>query len=224
VRKNNLSAFFLPGLALLLLVSSAGLLTGCSLEQAAESVTPQGGLLFQDDFSNPESGWLQGQDEIGLVEYAKSGLRFLIQTQTSAKVSIPRLQFTDTRVEVTAAKLSGSDDNEFGLVCRYQDQDNFYFFTISSDGYYGIGKYRENQLYLIGMDKMKTSDYINQGEAQNQLRLDCEGPTLKFYVNGQALGQVYDTDFSSGDVGLLAGTFRSENAEVLFDNFSVQKP
>lgn len=199
-------------------------LSACGLEQVAEVATPSGEVLFQDSFSDPGSGWLQGEDEVGSIEYENGGLSFHIQHETSAKISIPRLQFTDVSIETTAKKVAGSDDNEFGIVCRYKDQDNFYFFTISSDGYYGIGKYKENVLYLIGMDKMKTSDLINQGEQENHLRLDCIGPALTFYINGQKIGQVFDNDFSFGDVGLLAGTFRSSDTQLLFDNFSVKKP
>jgi hypothetical protein len=224
MRINRIS--FSPASLLLLLASGLAVLTlaGCSLNKAVERATPTGGVLFQDDFSDPTSGWLQGQDDIGLVEYQDSGLHFWITGQASAKVSIPRLQFSDTRIEANAIKVSGSDDNEFGLICRYKDSENFYFFTVSSDGYYGIGKYKGNNLYLIGMDKMKTSEYIQQGEAENHLRLDCVGSALTYYVNGYPLGQVYDNDFAFGDVGLLAGTFRGDVTEVRFDNFIVQKP
>lgn len=31
----------------------------------------------------------------------------------------------DVRIEVDAAKIGGPDDNDFGVICRYQDIDNF---------------------------------------------------------------------------------------------------
>jgi hypothetical protein len=222
--RKALANFNSSQLTLLAIILTAFLLSSCSFEKAAEMATPTGEVLFQDDFSDPNSGWLQGEDDIGLVKYSDGGLFFHINGETSAKISIPRLHFTDTSIETTAKKIAGTDDNEFGIVCRYKDQDNFYFFTISSDGYYGIGKYKNNTLYLIGMDKMKTSDFIRQGEQENYLRLDCVGSTLTFYVNGQKIGQVIDNDFSFGDVGLLAGTFRSTNTDIVFGSFSVKKP
>ena len=199
-------------------------LTGCSVTSLAESSTPSGNVLFQDNFSDPSSGWLQGEDEFGLAEYSNSGFRIFISSEVSAKVSIPHLQFTDVRIEADAAKIAGPDDNEFGVVCRYHDQDNFYFFTISSDGYYGIGKYKDNKLTLIGMDKMQANDNIFQSEATNHLRADCVGPKLSFYINGHKAAEVHDSDFSSGDVGLMAGTFKTPGTDILFDNVSVLKP
>jgi hypothetical protein len=121
-------------------------------------------------------------------------------------------------------KFGGPDDNEFGLVCRYIDQDNFYFFTISSDGYYGIGKYKQNHLSLIGMEQMHSSEFIIQGQSINHLRADCIGSQLTFYINGHKVKEVGDADFSTGDVGLIAGTFNTPGADILFDNFSVLKP
>jgi hypothetical protein len=200
------------------------LLTACGLESIAESTTPTGSVLFQDDFSDPASGWMQGQDDIGLTEYSNGGFRILVNSDVAAKVSIPRLQMSNVRIEVEAMKIGGPDDNEFGIVCRYQNEDNFYFFTISSDGYYGIGKYKDNQVNLIGMEMMQSNDNIHQGTNSNHLRADCVESTLAFYINGTKVGEVQDSDFSTGDVGLLAGTFRDPGVDILFDNFSVQKP
>jgi hypothetical protein len=198
--------------------------SSCALEQAMEASTSSGGVLFQDDFSDPSSGWLQGEDSLGRTEYYEGSFRIFVASDVAAKVAIPRLQFSDVHIQVETIKAAGPDDNEFGVICRYQDPDNFYFFTISSDGYYGIGKYRNNQLALIGMEKMLPSELIQQGMSLNYLRAECVGSTLAFFINGSKVGEVQDSDFKSGDVGLLAGSFRSPGVEILFDNFSVLKP
>lgn len=219
IKEGKIHTIHLLTLAALLLGMSA-----CDVQQMVSSSVPSGNVLFQDDFSDQSSGWLQGRDDIGLTEYSEGGFRIYVASETSAKVSIPRLQFTDVRIQVEAKKIGGPDDNDFGVVCRYKDQNNFYFFTISSDGYYGIGKYRENELILIGMEQMQTTDYIHQGANNNQLRADCIGNTLAFYINGNLVGEVQDSDFTSGDVGLIAGTFKTQGTDILFDNFSVLKP
>jgi hypothetical protein len=38
------------------------------------------------------------------------------------------------------------------------------------------------------------------------------------------LEQQTDSNFSSGDVGLMAGTFDTGGAQIAFDNFVVSKP
>lgn len=183
-----------------------------------------GGILFKDDFSDPGSGWMQGEDEFGKTEYLNGGFRIFVNSDVTGKVSIPRLLFTDTVIEVDASKIAGPDDNDFGVICRYQDENNFYFFEISSDGYYSIGKFKDNRLILIGMEQMQTSDHIRQGETTNRIRAACIGSSLSLSVNGHHLAEVEDADFPRGDVGLIAGTFETPGADLLFDNFKVIKP
>jgi hypothetical protein len=47
----------------------------------------------------------------------------------AGKLSILRLQSFDDDVGSTR-KISGSDDNDYGILCRYMDENNFYFFEI----------------------------------------------------------------------------------------------
>ena len=205
--------------ALLALVSLA-----CQISSIFE--TPSSAdVLFQDDFSDPSSGWLQGEDDIGTAEYFNGGFRIYVTSDHAAKLSILRLQpFTDVRLEVEATKVAGPDDNDFGLVCRYLDEDNFYFLEISSDGYYGIGKYKNDELILMSATQMQSSEAIVQGAAKNSLRADCIGNSLSLYVNGVKLAEVSDSEFGAGNVGLIAGTFETPGVDIFFDNFTIFMP
>lgn len=207
--------FFLFGLAA----------AGCQISPAiGGEIVPAGGILFKDDFSDPNSGWMQGEDEFGKTEYSNGAFRIFVSSDVTGKISIPRLLFTDVIIEVDASKVGGPDDNDYGVICRYQDENNFYFFEISSDGYYSIGKYQDNQLVLIGMEQMQTTDFIRQGQATNRIRVACVGTNLSLSVNGHELAEVEDGDYSMGDVGLIAGTFETPGVDILFDNFKVYKP
>jgi hypothetical protein len=200
-------------------------LPGLACQTSAFESPGSGSVLFQDDFSDTGSGWLQGQDEIGIAEYTQEGFRIFVSSDLAGKISILRLQsFEDVRLEVDATKIGGPDDNDYGLVCRYVDENNFYFFEISSDGYSGIGKYKDNQLVMIGAVQMQPSEAIVQGAATNRLRADCVGTTLTLYVNGTQVAQGSDTDFTKGEVGLIAGTFETPGADIFFDNFSILQP
>ncbi len=201
-------------------------LVSCHPAPVSGASLPSGSVLFQDDFSDKNSGWLQGadKDNVGLSEYSNGGLRIYVWTDEANTLSVPHLNFSDVRIEVDTLKLAGPDDNDFGIICRYQDENNFYFLEVSSDGYYGIGKYKDNNLSLIGIEKMQSSEAIHQGGAINHMRADCIGSTLTLYVNDVQLTSVEDKDFSSGDIGLIAGTFKTPGTDVLFDNFVVLKP
>ena len=126
-------------------------------------------------------------------------------------------------MEVDAGKLGGPDENRIGLICRFTGND-YYFFMISSDGFYGIGIYKGGQATLLGQSEMQVNSNIKTGLAVNHLRADCAGDTLTFYVNGFQVTSVQDATLKSGDVGLLAGTFAQPGVDVIFDNFVALKP
>jgi hypothetical protein len=132
------------------------------------------------------------------------------------------LDLADTSSEVTALKVGGERDNRFGLICRAVDASNFYTFIISSDGYWGIGKVKGDRYQLLGSDALQPSQAIRQGSATNALRADCVGDTLRFYVNGQKLGEVQDGEFTTGDVGLIAGSYDDAGVDIRFDDFSLR--
>ena len=70
----------------------------------------------------------------------------------------------------------------------------------------------------------KATDAIQQGAATNHLRADCVGETLTLYVNDAAVAEAQDTDFASGDVALMAGSYDDPGVEILFDDFVVKQP
>jgi hypothetical protein len=123
-------------------------------------------------------------------------------------------------IDVDATKAGGPDKNEFGVICRYQDANNYYRFMISSDGYAVITRIKDGQRSYLSADKMQPSDAIHQGAATNHIRADCAGTTLTLEINQQKVASATDTSFSSGDVGLVAGTYETPGVNILFDNFS----
>jgi hypothetical protein len=183
-----------------------------------------GRVLFQDDFSDPDSGWNRANTERGETDYADGVYRILVNEANVDIWSKPGRDFTDVHIEVDALKVGGDRDNRFGVICRAVDPTHFYTFIISSDGYYGIGKIKGETYQLIGMDSLRPSDAIHLGSEFNHIRADCVGSTLALYVNGKKLTEVQDAEFATGDVGLIAGTYQSPGTDVRFDNFIVYQP
>jgi hypothetical protein len=157
------------------------------------------------------------------MDYDAGGFRILVQSSNFNFWSTPHRDFEDVRLEVDAAKLAGPDENRIGLLCR-QSGAEYYFFMMSSDGYNGIGIMTGGQARLLSSSQMQQSDKILQGMAVNHLRADCTGNELVFYVNGFALASVHDPTLTSGDVGVLAGTFEVPGVDIVFDNFVVLAP
>jgi len=113
----------------------------------------------------------------------------------------------------------------FGAVCRFQDNDHFYGFLISHDGYYGIFKMDAGKLILADANSgLRYSDVIRQGGTVNHIQAICQGTTLKLSVNGQILAEVVDSSYTSGQVGVVAGTYENAGSEIFFDNLKVYQP
>ena len=202
-------------------------ITACGLPTLAapisEFTVPAGATLFKDDFSSPTSGWDRTKYTEGIMDYDGGGYRILVNALQANFWSSPHKDFSDVRIEVDAGKLAGPDENRIGLICR-SDGKSYYFFLVSSDGYYGLGIFQNGKADLLGQSEMTSSGNIHTGEAINHLRADCKGNDLSFYVNGFQLADVHDATLTHGDVGLLAGTFGQPGADIVFDNFVALKP
>ena len=180
-------------------------------------------MLFKDDFSSPASGWDRYKSAEGTMDYDGGGYRILVNALQVNFWSVPHKDFRDVRIEADAGKIAGPDENRIGLICRYTG-DQYYYFVITSDGYYGIGIFNNGQSALLGQSEMQASGRIKTGAAINHLRADCNGDTLSLFANGFQLAQAHDPTLSHGDVGLLAGTFSHPGVDIIFDNFIVVAP
>lgn len=196
-------------------------LAGCNW---FELNVPPGGIIFQDDFTIPASGWDRLNEEEHVTEYQNGGYRIAVHEPETLLWARPKLDLLDVRIVVSATKLSGPDDNSYGIICRYQDANNFHFFLISSDGYSGIGTFTDGVKTLLTGEAMLPSEAIFEGDHTNHLQAECVENRLIFTVNGAQVGFAHAEIDLHGDVGLIAGTGEIPGTDILFDNFSVTRP
>jgi hypothetical protein len=219
--KNSLvKSFFRPLTFLLLCV----FLVACKSSLITELAARSGEKLFWDDFTDQSGNWPQLSDSYGSMGYTNGAYHIAIQKAGYELWAFSGHAYGDVRVEANAARVAGPVQNLFGVICRARDNDNYYFFVISSDSYYAIGKIKNNHLSLVGQKMMSYSPDIVPGNGPNHLRFDCVGQTLTGYVNGQAVAITNDTDFSDGDAGLLVGSLDTAGVDISFDKFMVTKP
>lgn len=221
MKKKYLSAIFA-----LLISSLACSLSADQPNSGAATTTFADGVYFQDDFSNNTTGWPTVRSEEGITDYENAVYRIFVNIPNQDYFATPGLSLqSDVRVEVNATKVAGSDDNDLGVICRYQDNNNLYQFVISSDGYVGIMKWVDGSLESIGAETLMEHAAVNQGNATNHISAECIGDTLTLYVNGQQVFSVQDTSFmGGGDVGVFAGTYDVPGTDIHFDNFVVTAP
>jgi hypothetical protein len=105
--------------------------------------------------------------------------------------SVAAPYFSDFDVRVAARAVSGPVDNAYGLVFRLQSQDNrvveddsYYLFLVSSDGYYRVTRaIRGNERVISDWIE---SPLVAQGlDAVNRLRVTAAGDQFRFFINDQ---------------------------------------
>jgi len=183
------------------------------------------GPLIEDDFSDSSSGWGTGTDEASSVEYVSGGLKMIVYQSRYITWSTPDAEtYENIHVETVVNNDSSDPQAFFGIVCNEQGSStSFYYVGVSADGYYAFIKSAEGQQdqYL----KEGNSDAIASASSSPiQMGLDCGNGALTLYVNGQQIDTVSDSSYTSGGVGIFAGSDDEESGTtVIFDSFALTK-
>jgi hypothetical protein len=186
---------------------------------------PFGLPLARDGFDNPASGWPALERPAGMANYAEGGYRLTVAQPNAYIVAINRSLPVpgDVVVEVEVRKLGGPDADTFGfgIVCRAQDERNFYLLEISGGGLYGIVKVRDGKITPLRVSGGTPNSVVRQGNASNRLTAHCGGDSLALAVNGTVLAEARDADFGAGAIGFLAGAYGTPGLDVLFDDLAI---
>jgi len=221
-----------------------------------------GELLYATTFDafNEEWDLFPGRDSaqisaVGDVDGGASNSELVIRHGSGALDeviwSVLDRKFNDFDLRVTAHLVEGPlDQNQYGVIFRYRDENNFYIFRISADGYYSLSK-------IEGGVEEKISDWgtteaIRRGVAPNRIRIVGEGDAFRFYVNdiwlplclkGENETSMWagaegpgvcltdeptmvfrDSTFTQGRIALAAGTFDGSEVAVAFDDLVIVGP
>jgi LysM repeat protein len=187
----------------------------------ADIIPETGEIIFQEDFSQP-GDWLTAVQANFRMEYAEGGYRILNHTAFSTVTSVRALDFADIYLETSAARVGGPQTGFYGVVCRWQDTQNFYAMVIGSDGFYSIARVVNGQLTHLAEGR-STNGPILLGSASNRISGSCIGNTLTLFVNREQLLQTLDNTFASGSVGLMVGTRAAAGTHVHFDHFILRR-
>ena len=179
----------------------------------------EGDILFEDDFSSTTSGWDKGTNSNGSYGYVNGEYQIKVKTKELTYWSNPGKNFSDIVITVDMRAVASTGEGEYGVICRYQDEKNFYSLTVTEDHYYGIWKLENGQWSSI-VD-FTYSSLIPDGSQPFELIAVCSGDKLMIGVDGQILTEIQDTTFTRGDVGLVAAAWTKGGLVVGFDNLKV---
>jgi hypothetical protein len=153
-------------------------------------------------------------------DWEAPGLPLSLETTSNeAVVTLLGYLSGDFTLEVEAAPLSGPDFNGYGLVYRAQDGAHYYAFAVGADGYYSVLRVEgDEETPLVDWQQFP---HVRRGRQANRLRVNCAGPTCRFYINDEYATTVEDSTWLTGDVGLWVRGFGDEDVVVQFVNARV---
>jgi hypothetical protein len=175
--------------------------------------------VWEEEFEDAEA-WRLSSDAAASVAVEEDALHIRVHQPGQVAWAASARTFEDFHLRVEASQVDGPDNNEYGVLVRMKDDDEFYAFSISGDGYVRAASYAEGAWSLLGAD-WTPSDAVVQGAATNVLTVEAHGPEFTFQVNDVTVLTVEDDTLQRGEIGLYAGAFDTPNVHVAFDNLSV---
>lgn len=162
--------------------------------------------VFYDDFTNNYNNWPTKSTAYKTHISLSNGWYYFEHFRTSYSWILSKIidlsEYRDFEIEARIQKISGIQNNGFGIVWGRKDSDNQFDFYISANGYYKINKSAYGTRHKM-VPWTKTS-YINQGNgATNKLTIRKTGNIIKFYVNDNYLNQLTFESFFGNRIGFV---------------------
>jgi hypothetical protein len=181
--------------------------------------------LVTDDFS--EAKWTTGNYDYGDIWYDNDEYHMRSKEKTYLVMFGPADEYStgDANVKVTVRSVDGSASSTgYGLIVHGERskagelEDYALLIYTGTDPQYEVVKHKGGQQTTV-LPWAKSS-VIRSGTSTNQLEVRARGAELSFYINGQYVDKITDTEnFRRGLVGL----YTSDTTEVAFDDLEIKR-
>jgi hypothetical protein len=152
------------------------------------------------DCTNFEAGYLRQASLEGVARAA-------IGPVTDDQAIESRMQLEDFAIE-------GTQDKWFGVMTRYTDEDNYYYFALRSSKSLSLRKLVDGRIVELG----RSGFTLGAGD-WHTLKLEAIGNQIRAYVDGQLIMEAEDDSHPVGISGIV--TYRTS---ALFDYLRVIQP
>ena len=180
-----------------------------------ESFAPDGQVIFEDDFSDPKSGWSGFVDQNGETKYENGEYTISVKEPMYLVWSDQEYLYDPIVIEADVRVVESVGDADYGFICGLVDNEHFYVLEISEDGYYTIWK-QDGQETIFLVDWKYSQEVAGGGSFRLSAR--CGKDQLVLALDGIVLASTSDSGYQPGGVGMLAGTFDLAGFKVTFDN------
>lgn len=175
---------------------------------------------IEDDFTADNGTWSIGYTGDTTVYFRAGMLHVAIDVESTVAWGESATRATDFYAEVDSVHREGALNNQFGILFQLEDNQNFYFFSVGSDGYYALQRLVDGE-WEMPIEWVE-SELIETGEgSENTIGLLLEGSNLTLLINDYIVEQVEGIDPLEGKLALAAGSYDEPGVGVAFDNFAV---
>ncbi len=214
-------------LALIVLGAAYAVLANTVLKESAPS---EAVIIFEDDFSNFQSGWFTGVDSYGEGKYVDGEYMLAVAGDNDSVVARSNEAIgplSDFALDVDVRLQSGPPDTWYGIGFRQQDTNNSYDFFIRNEqgadkASFALFK-QENGNWATLKEWTPSSD-LNRGTAVNHLRISCKGSRIDVFANESRILSVEDSTYTTGEIVLEARKDAGSSARVYYDNIVISLP
>lgn len=138
-------------------------------------------------------------------------------------LQVPSPYYNVTLVLSAALSAENPDSSAFGIVFRYQDEDNYNVFAVDGRGRFSIWV-RENAMWreLRGAEeRWTTGEFVRPLGQSNILRINISDENLVGFVNFQPIIRLEESTFAEGRIGIYLAAPDDGTASLEVDSFEV---
>jgi hypothetical protein len=173
--------------------------------------------LHSYDFDDESGPWEEIEDDFSVDSYVDGAYHLLVKQEGWIIYRNLLTEVTDFLLGVDATPAAGPTDNMHGLIFRYVDGDNYYFFGISSEGQYTLHKKTDGEWEII----LPWSDSDAIVSETNRVGVISFGSEIVLLVNDEIVAEIEDENVAAGDVGVVVAAPGEVGVEIAFDNLTL---
>jgi hypothetical protein len=184
------------------------------------SGTEAGSTLYSDNFDDEQSSDFTAEtNESSVYKFVDGAYQITVTKPKLLSWATMNGDYGDAAITVDAS-IDGPTASAAGLIFHYQDDKNFYIYSVDGEGRYELDVYKDDK--PITLIPWTESAAIKPASERNTLRVETSGDTIRLYVNDKLLDEVSDSTIANGKAALVVNTFDDPNVTVTFDNLVVR--
>lgn len=189
-----------------------------------------------DDFSSDALGWPVFNDGKTIIQYEDGQYSFHIKESEYYDWSYVPITFGPTDISFDVNGLDGPQNGTFGVLCGYQDENNYDYVEFSlGDRSYMIGQYVNGEDIPLTQKNAQgqywqEANALNQSpSAANRIAISCYPDFITLYINDTWVTEasVQKPFDNLGEMALFVYAYSSPDKngyKVFFDNVEVFTP